>query len=54
MFLPKVNVRKKSAWDADPEKESEDISTGDTKVHFCNNAPWFSSLRRQEKPRLDR
>eukprot|EP00192_Tetraselmis_astigmatica_P001786 CAMPEP_0117656308 /NCGR_PEP_ID=MMETSP0804-20121206/4737_1 /TAXON_ID=1074897 /ORGANISM="Tetraselmis astigmatica, Strain CCMP880" /LENGTH=1576 /DNA_ID=CAMNT_0005462705 /DNA_START=256 /DNA_END=4982 /DNA_ORIENTATION=- len=32
MFLPNVNLRKKAAWDADPADESEDISTGDTKV----------------------
>eukprot|EP00951_Prasinocladus_malaysianus_P012216 scaffold90963_cov32-Prasinocladus_malaysianus.AAC.1 len=32
LFLPNVNLRKKSSWDADPEGESEDISTGDTKA----------------------
>lgn len=48
MFLPNVNVKKKSAWDADPEDEPEEITTGDTKVRLSPSLPPLPFTRTPE------
>eukprot|EP00873_Tetraselmis_striata_P038203 jgi/Tetstr1/458467/TSEL_004322.t2 len=44
MFLPNVNLKKSSAWHADPPGESEDISTGDTRVLIQNGELLYGTL----------
>jgi len=44
LFLPNVNLKKKASWDNDPEGESEDISTGDTKVLIQSGQVIYGTL----------